>query len=110
MKPDGETPYELNDFVIGNEISINSRVFRVVDADGYTRKFLSATMGITLGNAESYPIDPFQAMVTKLNSPRPSPRKKKVDTLKMFLENDRKVLRFYAQWDDSGNLFGEKSE
>ena len=48
-------------------------------------------------------------MVTKINSPRPSPTKKKVDKLKMFLENDRKVLRFYAQWDDSANLFGEKS-
>ena len=46
--------------------------------------------------------------MTKLNSPRPSLKKKKVDKLKMFLENDRKVLRFYAQWDDSANLFGEK--
>ena len=53
MKPDGETPYELTDFFIGNEISVNSRVFRVVDADGYTRKFLSETMSVALGNAES---------------------------------------------------------
>lgn len=53
MKSDGETPYQLTDFFIGNEISVNSRVFRIVDADGYTRKFLSETMAVTLGNAES---------------------------------------------------------
>ena len=54
MKPDGETPYELIDFTIGNEISVNSRVFRVVDSDGYTRKFLAETMGVVLGAAERW--------------------------------------------------------
>lgn len=27
--------------------------------------------------------------------------------LKQFLENDRKVLRFYGYWDDRANLFGD---
>lgn len=30
-----------------------------------------------------------------------------VDTLGQFLENDRKVLRFYAYWDDRESMFGD---
>lgn len=37
------------------------------------------------------------------------PRKPSVhiDTLGQFLENDRKVLRFYAYWDDRESMFGD---
>lgn len=31
----------------------------------------------------------------------------KVDTFGKFLKNDRKVLRFYANWDDRGTDFGD---
>lgn len=34
----------------------------------------------------------------------------KVDTLGQFLANDRKVLRFYAYWDDSESMFGDVRE
>lgn len=32
------------------------------------------------------------------------------DTLKQFLEYDRKVLRFFCLWDDSASLFGDRRE
>lgn len=32
------------------------------------------------------------------------------DTLKQFLEYDRKVLRFFCVWDDSGSAFGDRRE
>lgn len=32
------------------------------------------------------------------------------DKLKRFLENDRKVLRFYCIWDDRSSMFGELRE
>ncbi|XP_066879278.1 EF-hand domain-containing family member C2-like [Kogia breviceps] len=32
------------------------------------------------------------------------------DTLKQFLEYDRKVLRFFSLWDDSGSVFGDHRE
>lgn len=32
------------------------------------------------------------------------------DTLKQFLECDRKVLRFFCLWDDSGSVFGDHRE
>jgi EF-hand domain-containing protein 1 len=34
----------------------------------------------------------------------------KRDKLKRFLENDRKVLRFYCVWDDRHSMFGEIRE
>ncbi len=32
------------------------------------------------------------------------------DKLKQYVEMDRKVLRFYAVWDDRSQMFGEKRE
>ena len=32
------------------------------------------------------------------------------DKLKRFLENDRKVLRYYCVWDDRDSMFGELRE
>lgn len=64
--------------------------------------------GVELGDPEAYPSDPFTAHMAKRLSPRPSKPRKEDDALTLFLENDRKVLRFFCQWDDSANLFGEK--
>lgn len=32
------------------------------------------------------------------------------DTLKQFLDHDRKVLRFYCLWNDTGSVFGDSRE
>lgn len=32
------------------------------------------------------------------------------DTLKQFLDHDRKVLRFYCFWDDTESMFGDPRE
>lgn len=34
----------------------------------------------------------------------------KQDTLKQFLQYDRRVLRFYCLWDDTDNMFGDARE
>ena len=34
----------------------------------------------------------------------------KEDTLRQFLENDRRVLRFYCFWDDTNSMFGDPRE
>lgn len=34
----------------------------------------------------------------------------RLDTLKQFLEHDRKVLRFYCCWDDTESMFGDPRE
>lgn len=42
-----------------------------------------------------------------MNPFRPYERR---DTLKQFLDQDGKILRFYCHWDDSENAFGEPRE
>eukprot|EP00948_MAST-09A_sp_MAST-9A-sp1_P001863 g1863.t1 len=108
LMKDDETPFGLEDFLIGQELTINSRTFRITDVDGSTRNFYKEFLGIELGAAEATPVDDFTNYQTLKTSPRAVPQKSKVDSLALFLENDRKVLRFYSLWDDSGSLYGEK--
>ena len=101
--------YSFRDFQIGKDINIYGKIVRIYDADEYTRNFCSLN-GITLNAKQPIPEDPF---LQKLNS-KPILAKDhlmkdyleysmgggKVKNAKQFLENDRKVLRYYAKLDD----------
>ncbi|KAJ1499915.1 EF-hand domain-containing member C2 [Coelomomyces lativittatus] len=54
------------------------------------------------------PEDPYETkrreMLSHMKPTRPAPPK---TSLKQFLENDRKVLRFYCVWDDTRSAFGD---
>jgi hypothetical protein len=56
----------------------------------------------------TYPTDPYEAhrneMLSRMKATRPSKPK---SSLKKFLENDRRVLRFYCAWDDTNSVFGD---
>ena len=56
-KPDGQ-PYTERDIRVGDNVSMYARVFRIVDADGFTRDYL-AQQGINLSPAEAIPADPY---------------------------------------------------
>lgn len=108
------------DLHIGAEVSVYGRVFRVVDADEFTRAFYDR-MGRSLQNAEPYPVDSF----TKKNTVVPETHHKLMHPQKEYMEarlgrtynpesglrrnakNDGKVLRFFVLWDDQ-DLYGEK--
>jgi hypothetical protein len=105
--------YHWSDLDVGTELEVYGRVFRVVNADDFTRRFFQ-NEGKTLGPEEAYPTDPFQhtrAMVemkqnppdlaetkeyfeAKLNGGRPN------KGLSQYLNNDRKVLSFDILWSD----------
>ena len=55
------------------------------------------------------PNDPY---VSIRNRPHrnPSLAPERNDKLRRFLENDRKVLRFFCVWDDRDSMFGELRE
>ena len=64
--------------------------------------------GISVNPTESAPEDPY--IVSRLPIDMPSnsyQTPNDFDQLKQFLTLDRKVLRFYATWDDRQNMFGE---
>lgn len=50
------------------------------------------------------PIDPYAESRVR---PVRTNHHEKLDKLNRFLENDRKVLRFYCVWDDTDAMFGE---
>ena len=112
LKPDlpvgQQTALGIEDFVVGQPINIYGRNFMITDADQYTREFYS-NLGQEQPDAEVPPTDSFTKAQIK-----PVPQKDKamldylehtlgggrVKSQKQFLDNDRKVLRFYTFSDD----------
>jgi len=103
---------------MGTSITIYGRTFRVVDADPFTKWFYD-NAGMDIGTEEEQPTDTFldtevwkkESLVKNQGLPRDvmegkAQNEKKMGGggnnrgLKQFLENDRKVLRFYGYWDD----------
>lgn len=107
-KMPGREFYTVNDFNVGREVTFYSRTFKIISCDSFSRNFLNK-LGVTVPDEENPPSDPYttcrQDMLASMKPRRPY---HKTDTLKQFLENDRKVLRFYCAWDDSSSVFGDK--
>lgn len=112
--------YSVDDLHIGAELPIYGRIFRLTDCDSFTRAFYEAN-GVTLGEPEETPLDSFARKQTshahshhKLMNPLKTfmearlgkPMHAGIEATQKFLQNDGKVLRFYAQWDDE-KMYGE---
>jgi len=105
--------YDPSDFMIGNEVNIFSRHFRVVDMDKKTRDYF-AERGIQAPDAESCPEDPHRKKLramqaAKNNKVESITGRKKPDTLGKYLKNDKQALRFHVLWDDANRLYGKKN-
>ncbi|XP_007430815.1 EF-hand domain-containing protein 1 [Python bivittatus] len=103
-KNDRGDHYHWKDLNRGINITIYGKTFRIVDCDRFTQTFLES-QGIELNPPERMIFDPYTEL-------RKMPLRMYVtpsdfDQLKQFLAFDKKVLRFYAIWDDTGNMFGE---
>ena len=65
-------------------------------------------MAIEVPSNGEFPGDPYEIqrneMLSRMKATRPSLPK---SSLKKFLENDRRVLRFYCAWDDTNSVFGD---
>jgi hypothetical protein len=116
-KGDG-TLFSPPDIKCGTDITIYARTFHVVSCDEFTTWFYGQA-GLDIGAHEETPLDNFfeNQVFKKVNMkhltglPRDVMESKEYNELRMggsrknhklsqFLENDRKVLRFYAYWDD----------
>jgi hypothetical protein len=105
-------------FRMGAEVEIYGRVFRVVNGDEFTKWWYNEG-GVDFGIEEEAPLDNFletqvwkkQSLTKVQGYPADVMEGKEFNELNMgagrknkgmkqFLENDRKVLRFYAYWDD----------
>uniref|UniRef100_A0A8C2L9R5 EF-hand domain-containing family member C2 n=1 Tax=Cyprinus carpio TaxID=7962 RepID=A0A8C2L9R5_CYPCA len=108
--PKDDCFYNVHHFNINQEIVFYNRTFMITDCDPFTRNFL-IKMGVRLIPPASTPADPYathrQEMEENMKPLRPYER---IDTLKQFLEHDRKVLRFYCYWNDTESMFGDSRE
>lgn len=63
--------------------------------------------GVIVKSPEHIPKDPYIETRQKANELKTYKTKTDFDKLKQFIELDRKVLRFYAVWDDRKSTYGE---
>jgi EF-hand domain-containing protein 1 len=87
------------DINVGSSIIIYSKEFNVVNCDQFTRDFMAEKFNVTMGAPVPMPSDP--ALDGRVKPPTVIPKSEPhIDKLHKFLENDRKVLRFFASWDE----------
>ncbi|KAK2575490.1 hypothetical protein KPH14_011217 [Odynerus spinipes] len=99
--------YDIIDLNIGKEPEIFGRVYKIVDCDKFTRRFLNR-MGIPVPDPIEIPKDPY---VEARKIPAfPKKPKRKIDRLGNFLKYDKQVLRFYGYWDDTESPYGTVHE
>lgn len=58
LKEDRKTPFGIEDFVVGERVTLYGKTVQVVDADPYTRRHLEAK-GVPVNPAQEYPDTPF---------------------------------------------------
>lgn len=106
--PDDDKFYTVQDLNVGAELTFYARTFALTSCDEFTKDFLKK-LGIRVGQDTQPPADAHTTKVQRDRGNRnPCRPYEKVDTLKQFLEFDRKVLRFYCVWDDSKTMFGDR--
>ncbi|KAJ3413555.1 EF-hand domain-containing protein 1 [Chytridiales sp. JEL 0842] len=102
--------YTVKDFNLGVNLTFYGKTFRIVSCDKFTERYMQETEHIPLNPPEPMPSDPYVAIRNRpLRNPHLAPDRTN-DRLRRFLENDRKVLRFFCIWDDRSSMFGELRE
>ncbi|XP_065771773.1 EF-hand domain-containing family member C2 isoform X4 [Muntiacus reevesi] len=108
--PDDDHFYTVYHFNVNTDIVFYGRTFKIYDCDAFTRSFLRK-IGVKLNPPGQCPEDPYmKTRREKLDYMGPLRPCQSFDTLKQFLEYDRKVLRFFCVWDDSCSVFGDRRE
>ena len=104
----GET-LQPEDFIVGQAIEVLGRRIVINDADSYTREFYGNTLGIEQPAQFDVPGDSFKQSQVKPPVNKDKAMKDylehslgggRVPSQKQFLDNDRKVLRFFSVYQD----------
>lgn len=126
--PKNESEYiQWTDLQVGGSITMYGRTLQIVSCDAFTRSYAEKN-GYLQAPDQEFPEDPFEGIRTQFmkietgadetvyRGTMMNPMKEFMEAslgkhirdgeeLKSFLENDRKVLRFYCVW-DSADIFG----
>jgi len=105
--PHDDEFYTVDHFNVNNEVTLYGRKFKLTDCDEFTRNFLTK-LGCSVGQDSAAPSDPYSRLREENDqSMQPLRPYERLDKLKQFLEHDRHVLRFMAEWDDTKAMFGD---
>ncbi|KAK2840356.1 hypothetical protein Q5P01_014096 [Channa striata] len=108
--PNDDQFYNVFHFNLNQQMVLYSRVFTLTNCDSFTRNFL-AKLGVRLNDPAAVPDDPYSNLREEIEeSMKPLRPYERRDTLKQFLDHDRKVLRFNCFWDDTESVFGDLRE
>uniref|UniRef100_A0A671FYU8 EF-hand domain-containing family member C2 n=1 Tax=Rhinolophus ferrumequinum TaxID=59479 RepID=A0A671FYU8_RHIFE len=108
--PEDAQFYTVHHFNVNIDIVFYGRTFKIYDCDAFTKNFLKK-IGVKLNPPGQCPEDPsMKIWRKKLDCVKRLQPQESSDTLKQFLQYDRKVLRFFCLWDDSASLFGDRRE
>lgn len=96
--------YGLADLNVGQQVTFYGRTIRLTTCDEFTRKFM-ADQGIEVPADEPQPRNPYDDARVQLETySRSHTTDLSQDKLLRFLQDDGKVLRFYAVWEDADRL------
>lgn len=98
--------YHWKDLNLCMDMSVFGTVYRITGCDTFTQEFMES-QGIVLNEPESIPSDPYTTRRSHGQLAQITPYEHN-HQLERFLTKDRQVLRFFALWDDSDSLYGEK--
>ncbi|KAF4099887.1 EF-hand domain-containing protein 1 [Onychostoma macrolepis] len=98
--------YHWKDLNVRMDMSLFGTVYRITHCDAFTQDFMES-QGIVLNESESIPSDPYTIRRIQAQQTHFIPYDHN-HQLERFLALDRQVLRFYALWDDTDSLYGEK--
>lgn len=109
-KPNENEQVTLLDLNVSQTICLLDRTYMITNCDEFTKKFLNK-IGISVPDAIEVPKDPStEIRRMREESLHPTHPTIKDFRFRKFLQNDRKVLRFYGYWDDTMSEFGDIRE
>ncbi|KAL2082609.1 hypothetical protein ACEWY4_022427 [Coilia grayii] len=105
-KNDRGEHYHWKDLNVAMDLCVYGIKYRITHCDSYTQDFMES-QGVVLNDPEMIPADPYVRHRTKLQPSIAYTTPSDFDRLKQFITMDRKVLRFFALWDNTDRLFGD---
>merc|ERR1712136_433497 len=102
---DGDRLLSWKDSNTAMDLIAYGKVIRLYECDEFTREYLTSE-GIEVNPNETAPPDNYLA--SRMNPLKTYTTPTQLDSFGKFLTLDRVVLRFYAIWDDTDQLYGDK--
>ncbi|XP_061126002.1 EF-hand domain-containing protein 1 [Syngnathus typhle] len=96
--------YTWKDLNLGVDLEVYGVKYRISQCDPFTKDFLQR-QGIILNPPVEMPLDTY--LQGRIKPPPTFTTPSEFDSRYQFLHMDRKVLRFFALWDDSESELGE---